>query len=58
MIYNSLLIDEINKRFSNGEIVKRDETPYFRGEIGVRKAFLSYSYTEEELIKLNEKHTV
>lgn len=49
MIYNTLLIEEINKRFSNGQIVKRDENPYFRGEVGVKKAFLTYSYTEEEL---------
>jgi hypothetical protein len=49
MIYNKSIIEEINRRFNNGELVKRDETPYFRGEIGVRKAYLSYSYNEEEI---------
>ena len=49
MIYNKSIIEEINRRFNNGELVKRDETPYFRGEIGVKKAYLSYSFDEEEI---------
>lgn len=57
MIYNKSIIEEIEKKFANGELVKRDETPYFRGEIGVRKANLVYLYSDEEKLEIEKCYT-
>ena len=52
MLYSTSIIDEINRKFINGEIVKRDETPYYRNEIGVKKAFIKFIYTDAEMKEL------
>lgn len=48
-IFTSKNIEEITQQISDGYIVKRYQNPWFKNEVGVRRAGLSFGVSEAEI---------
>jgi len=49
MVFNAPLVEEITQKINDGYVVKRYQNPWFKGEIGVRRAGITYAMTEDEI---------
>lgn len=49
MLYTTEIINEIDKKYLNGEKLKRSEKIYHQNKFGYRKSFLTFNMTTEEL---------
>ena len=48
-IFNSKIVDEITNKINDGVVVKRFQNPWFKNEVGVRRAGLTFMMTEDEI---------
>ncbi len=48
-IFNSKIVEEITGKINDGVVVKRFQNPWFKNEIGVRRAGLTFMMTEDEI---------
>jgi hypothetical protein len=48
-IFTSKNIDEITEKINDGVVVKRYQNPWFKNEIGVRRAGITFMMTEDEI---------
>ena len=47
--FTSSQVEKINKELNNGAVLKRYKNPWFKGEIGIRRAGLVFGWTDNEI---------
>lgn len=48
-IFTSKLVEEITNKINDGVVVKRFQNPWFKNEVGVRRAGTTFMMTEQEI---------
>jgi len=48
-VFTSKLIDDITEKINDGVVVKRFQNPWFKNEIGYRRAGITFMMTEDEI---------
>jgi len=48
-VFTSKLVDEITEKINDGVVVKRFQNPWFKNEIGYRRAGVTFMMTEDEI---------
>ena len=48
-IFTTTLIEEISEKISEGVVVKRYQNPWFKNDVGVRRAGITFQYTDDEI---------
>lgn len=48
-VFTSKLVDEITEKINDGVVVKRFQNPWFKNEIGYRRAGITFMMTEDEI---------
>ena len=50
-VFNTETIKEVEEKIKEGYTLPRFQNPFYKGEFGVRRAGLSFDFTQEELIE-------
>lgn len=48
-VFTTKIVEEITEKINDGVVVKRYQNPWFKNEVGVRRAGISFRMTEEEI---------
>ena len=48
-VFTSKIVDEVTEKINDGVVVKRFQNPWFKNEVGVRRAGLTFMMTEDEI---------
>lgn len=48
MIFTSKIVDEATNKINDGIVIKRYENPWLKGEVGIRRAGVTFKITPEE----------
>jgi len=49
MVFTAKLVEEMTNKLNDGVILKRYENPWMKSEIGIRRAGVTYAFTEHEI---------
>ena len=48
-VFNTKIVEEVTNKINDGIVVKRFQNPWFKNEVGVRRAGLTFMMTEDEI---------